>query len=60
MGHRYGNLLTKFLKVCFGQCVEDPHHIDADPDPAFHFDEDPEPDPYFKLMRIRIRICNTG
>ncbi len=23
--------------------VADPHHIDADPDPAFHFDADPDP-----------------
>jgi hypothetical protein len=24
--------------------VSDPHHIDADPDPAFHFYADPDPD----------------
>jgi len=24
--------------------VADPHHFDADPDPAFHFDADPDPD----------------
>jgi hypothetical protein len=24
--------------------VADPHHVDADPDPAFHFDADPDPD----------------
>jgi len=23
--------------------VADPHHFDADPDPAFHFDADPDP-----------------
>ncbi len=23
--------------------VADPHHLDADPDPAFHFDGDPDP-----------------
>jgi hypothetical protein len=23
--------------------LADPHHIDADPDPAFHFDADPDP-----------------
>ncbi len=23
--------------------VADPHHVDADPDPAFHFDTDPDP-----------------
>jgi len=27
--------------------VADPHHLDADPDPAFHFDADPDPDPAF-------------
>jgi len=25
--------------------VADPHHFDADPDPAFHFDADPDSDP---------------
>jgi len=25
--------------------VADPHHFDADPDPAFHFDADPDADP---------------
>ena len=25
--------------------VADPHHFDADPDPAFHFDADPDLDP---------------
>jgi len=25
--------------------VADPHHLDADPDPAFHFDADPDSDP---------------
>jgi hypothetical protein len=34
--------------------VEDPHHLDADPDPSFHFD--PDPDPTFTLKWIRIRI----
>ncbi len=24
--------------------VADPHHVDADPDPAFHFDADADPD----------------
>jgi hypothetical protein len=23
--------------------VADPHHFDADPDPAYHFDADPKP-----------------
>ena len=23
--------------------VADPHHLDADPDPAFHLDADPDP-----------------
>jgi hypothetical protein len=27
--------------------VADPHHLDADPDPAFHFDTDSDPDPTF-------------
>jgi hypothetical protein len=46
--------------------VADPHHLDADPDPACnfdadpdpkpdcHFDADPRPDLHFTLMRIRI------
>ena len=25
--------------------VADPHHFDADPDPAFQFDADPDADP---------------
>ncbi len=25
--------------------VADPHHVDADPDPACRFDADPDPDP---------------
>ncbi len=25
--------------------VGDPHHVDADPDPAYHFDADPDVDP---------------
>ncbi len=27
--------------------LRDPHHVDADPDPACHFDADPDPDPTF-------------
>jgi hypothetical protein len=27
--------------------IAEPHHIDADPDPACHFDADPDPDPTF-------------
>jgi hypothetical protein len=27
--------------------VADPHHLDADPDPACHFDADPDPDTTF-------------
>ncbi len=27
--------------------VADPHHLVADPDPAFHFDADPDPDHAF-------------
>jgi hypothetical protein len=33
--------------------VAGPHHLDADPDPAFYSDADP--DPTFTLMQIRIR-----
>ncbi len=29
------------LKQKDGRSVADPHHFDADPDPAFHFDADP-------------------
>ncbi len=31
--------------MCLHACVADPHHIDADPDPACHFDADPDSDP---------------
>jgi len=36
-----------FLDTSFNleTSVADPHHFDADPDPALHFDADPEPDP---------------
>jgi len=38
--------------------VADPHHFDADPDPAFHFDADPDPDPgsgsYCQLGMVKI------
>jgi hypothetical protein len=27
--------------------LQTPHHLDADPDPAFHFDADLDPDPTF-------------
>jgi hypothetical protein len=27
--------------------IADPHHFNADPDPAFHFNPDPDPDPAF-------------
>ncbi len=32
--------------------VADPHHFDADPDPACHFGADPDPDPvcYFDVV----------
>jgi hypothetical protein len=33
--------------------VADPHHSDADPDPARHFDADPDPIFYFEAVRIR-------
>jgi hypothetical protein len=41
--------------------VADPHHFNADPDPAFNYNADPDPafhfsadpDPAFTLMRIR-------
>jgi hypothetical protein len=46
--------------------VADPHHLEADPNPAFHFDEAPDPDSTFhserdldlplKLNLMRIRI----
>jgi hypothetical protein len=35
-------LLTFF---CLFASVADPHHVDADPDPACHFDPDPDQDP---------------
>ncbi len=44
-----------------GTIVPDPHHLDADPDPAFHFDAVPCLTLHFdeirlpKIMRIRIR-----
>ncbi len=42
--------------------VADPHHFNADPDPAFHLKADPDPsfhfnadlDPAFQVKRIRI------
>ncbi len=34
----------------------DPHHVDADPDPALHFDADRIRILLFTLMRIRILI----
>jgi hypothetical protein len=37
-----------------GTSFVDPHHIDADPDPACHFD--PDPDLLVTLMQIRMRI----
>jgi hypothetical protein len=44
--------------------VADPHHLNADPNPAFQFNEDPDPafhvnadpDPAFNLLRIWICI----
>jgi hypothetical protein len=30
-----------------GNSVADPHHLDADPDPACHFDANADPDPAF-------------
>jgi len=30
--------------------VADPHHVDADPDPAFHFDADPDLDPRIQIL----------
>jgi hypothetical protein len=29
--------------------IADPHHLNADPDPAFHLNADPDPDPAFHL-----------
>jgi len=46
-----GNTFQRMMdRVGSGLCfifisVADPHHFDADPDPAFHFDADPDPDP---------------
>jgi hypothetical protein len=31
--------------------VADPHHLEADPNPAFHFDEAPDPDSTFHSER---------
>ncbi len=50
-----------------GTSGADPHHFDADPDPACHFDADPDPachldadpDPACPLMRIRIQILDS-
>jgi hypothetical protein len=49
--------------------VADPHHVDADPDPACHFDADPDPDPAYNFNTdtdltvpfnfMQIRIHNT-
>jgi hypothetical protein len=45
--------------------VADPHHIDANPDPACYFDADPDPtchfdaDPTFTLIRIRMLDSDT-
>ncbi len=33
------------LYIAAGISVADPHHFDADPDPACHFDADADPDP---------------
>jgi hypothetical protein len=33
--------------VLFSTSVEDPHHVDADPDPACHYDTDPDPTFHF-------------
>jgi hypothetical protein len=32
--------------------VADPHHLDADPDPASHFDADPDTDPTFHFDAV--------
>ncbi len=34
----------KYPNVSEGSSIADPHHFDADPDPAFEFDADPDPD----------------
>jgi len=36
------NCSSKFSLLLLAS-VADPHHFDADPDPAFHFDADPDP-----------------
>jgi len=40
--------------------VADPHHIDADPDPAFHFDADPDPDPAFSQDVKKSRVLKMS
>jgi hypothetical protein len=32
--------------------VANPHHINADPDPACHFNEDADPDPAFHFDAV--------
>jgi hypothetical protein len=32
--------------------ISDPHHFNADPDPAFHFNADPDPDPAFYFNAV--------
>jgi hypothetical protein len=34
-------------KTALATSVVDPHHPEADPDPACHFDADPDPDPAY-------------
>ncbi len=36
----------------FQSSLADPHHVDADPDPACHFDADPVSDPTFQLIHV--------
>jgi hypothetical protein len=43
--------------------VADPHHLYADPDPAFHFDADPDPAFHFNAdpdPSFQIKAQNLG
>ncbi len=56
--------------MCLHASVADPHHVDADPDPAchfdvdpyldptFHFDGDPDPHPSFQIKAQNLEKCS--
>jgi hypothetical protein len=52
-GREMKNVLGKYKEVreqvqsSAKDKVLDPHHFNADPDPAFHFNEDPDPNFHF-------------